>query len=1692
MEKSKTYKGHPQDPPAEMLKRMKTFLADEDPNRCLNFVEDRLPQIEGYIQYLADEHLIEENDKNAQRLFKDIKTMAEVQRDWLARADASPVETTCCDTPAMLNYSTRLQSLETVEEVQVKQEQVRLATQMRGNHSPVTVESSADQLEFLNDLLKDAQENREEMNAEGSLTYFETRAYDWALKQPSLIPYWMHRRGLPYSGQPRDKTPWNRIKTLEVSSQDSELPGYLKDREDKINRLLAQTRVRDLTEEENESLGELLYIHEPPHIKKVHDDATRAVINHAWSSAEDNEHLKAATDAFKKVFKIWIDKLAQNGVVLKSKRGGRAEIRPDPTLPPGIWHMNVSQPSEQAYVDLQCDENRINELIQTHDNLHDCCELRDLLIPYLPSVENMARDLREAFTRQLDVQNVSLAAYKNMAQADIDILYKGLVENLGEEDLRSYYKFVNKFEVFCGYLAMYRPHVELQYSRLGEMVNFRHPEQSVEDEKPVILYRLWDPDLNSATLPVDIGRPGPRFGELETRLNGLLYRDILSRSEEKELERLLQNVMPPLLRILAANYLLVKKRQPAERKAYEDAYFSWRDSLRVTGVKLRIPVPGHEDSRADYLCYRNRNDLPEDCGGSEDWAVKVQDLLRDIPEYDEVKMRGIKLEDEPFYALLDKLQYPALKRLDVAWRKVSGDNPEHQELREDLKDQWMRTFLAWIKGYGRENAAIHIRQGGAELDSPYPPNDPSVVYYHGPLHDGEPDTLLPSNARDAQKTTQKLLDRLALKLPLSIEEWQTLEKKICHYWQPGKSHIASQNLNQDNNEGAVTSYKAKFSLFIRACAVSTFILLRPWYGEKSELIAHDPTSYLSKDWNRAEGAAPHGFVSQGGNYKERLKQLWPYPRQFFDAISDMEQEIDKRLGEFREARTSTAADYSYFVVLLNSFLTPELRRLEGMIKRSKNAKEKSSLRSLFNEIFLTWVTRLEKQRLKSMIRIRDVDPVSYREPFPSSEEGVLFFERPFRKSEATPLAVVDLPTLPDEWLAVETTINKLLKRFHYRKEHPDEEDGRNVFTWEDDDELRRNLRAVMDHRLAEADTEFRSLEDRYRNGLLQGQELADYLTFAADWRQRYEEWVSAMPKSGIRLRKMTRDSPLRNSENIYDLYLNSPDELPPKFQSGPNSRIPQDVVENTLAINDYLATRDDWEVLSKDKALPYSRAQQNYNILLRTLWRPTRRAIIDKYSRNESISSPGKTGIVIPDKLQEFYRKVATKALLRQKFITWYNSIADRVRNANSILEVYERVRGETRLRERKAEAKPSQIQPRVLKSLVASSIKGWDIAWLEFVILSLRVFNGAVTPAELEHIKSSRKSESLNIHLIGDSEDRPAIAPVTDDANEGVIDLEIAKRNATIAEGAEEYRVTLKLLWRVFDDLNSKTSSHATFQRGYVDTLNNFDPIDELLLKHDLVEEVGLTLVPAPTGDELQEIETELNNMLYESGNRSLTQEQEAVLNYLLRPLLRGELDGLFRNLVKLYEKSQDDDEFISTGQSVALSQYSREFTHQFENWKSGIRGRGIILDRFYLGTDFDRVVSRHRRWKATESKSKKTYPTIVSTYFKNPLFVRAKKQYELLREYMSDPHSGADFSGLALPAMPQPLKITHDEWHKHNAEMKEQLVQPLKAFKADELLLTDLCYSFVDKYVTWFSNLPVSCLYLEPRCILTLKASQ
>ena len=224
-----TFKGHPQPPPNERLQEAKTYLADEYVNRNLGF-KDRLTQIEEYLKDLEDNQI--PRDEN---LFQDVRTMATVQREWMDHyMDGPPCDKDPCKPAYTPHLSRRLISKESGQKLREENESMGLATQMRENHAPFSIRRN-DHLDFLDKLTKDESKDPDTIDEEMNLLWVENRAYDWALREPSLIPVWLHPRlGLPDRGiKATDESPWYReegvlpSKTIKNRPVPQRLPHYL-------------------------------------------------------------------------------------------------------------------------------------------------------------------------------------------------------------------------------------------------------------------------------------------------------------------------------------------------------------------------------------------------------------------------------------------------------------------------------------------------------------------------------------------------------------------------------------------------------------------------------------------------------------------------------------------------------------------------------------------------------------------------------------------------------------------------------------------------------------------------------------------------------------------------------------------------------------------------------------------------------------------------------------------------------------------------------------------------------------------------------------------------------------------------------------------------------------------------------------------------------------------------------------------------------------------------------------------------------------------------------------------------------------------------------------------------------------------------------------------------------------------------
>lgn len=192
----------------ERLEQIKTFLADEDQNRCLDF-KDKLTQIQDYLTHV-EKHDIPRDWK----LFKDAKAMTEVQADWHDRMNKTDLgDPLCVAAPQIQPYSTRLMSSEVTLAIREMRELNGTLTQVREDRPPFTVQRTEDHEIFLRAIKADAKKNLTDLTEEEenrNLFKIEGRAYREAKDTPALIPLWTDPiRGLPNTGKSQSSDdPW--------------------------------------------------------------------------------------------------------------------------------------------------------------------------------------------------------------------------------------------------------------------------------------------------------------------------------------------------------------------------------------------------------------------------------------------------------------------------------------------------------------------------------------------------------------------------------------------------------------------------------------------------------------------------------------------------------------------------------------------------------------------------------------------------------------------------------------------------------------------------------------------------------------------------------------------------------------------------------------------------------------------------------------------------------------------------------------------------------------------------------------------------------------------------------------------------------------------------------------------------------------------------------------------------------------------------------------------------------------------------------------------------------------------------------------------------------------------------------------------------------------------------------------------
>jgi hypothetical protein len=639
--------------------------------------------------------------------------MATVQREWLSIMDAPPCDKDSCKPNENPPISNRLVSKNVRKKLQDEKEAMGLANQTREDHAPFTVERQ-DQDAFLLKLKTDQSENPETIEEATNLLWVENRAYSWALREPSLIPVWLHPRlGLSNKGiKASDDDPWYRKDVQDSGIRrrppPQKLPDYLQHAQDTINDLLQKFAKGIATEDQITQLEGFLIDFELQSLKQLRGHRERVLEYHPeWKDGIEVEQITELDDEIKTAHKKWLSSFAKDGIQFVVGRQPVTHI-----LEPGVFYVPEIQPSVEDLERLGRCEARANDLLQmTLEELEANDEARSELSSYLqPTFSPEMRRIVDQLAKLVAPADAAESIKKN--------------------------KLVAKF--YEAEFALLKPLlgsiIQLSYQRPGEIA---FPSQTH-------FYIPWSPDaedlsFDNVALPSGVEED---LRELGDRINSLLgdlevYPGNLTKTEINAFERELEKVMYPELRKLRDLYLEARaqrsgRKSDAEERdikfEYDTTCRAWVNSFLQAGVRIQKTQSFQAPERPGILYVRGHlTELDRDVGRYlEALANNINDELQ----------RNTKLQDNPeeqdLYRFLANLQYPRLKKMDEYRRQrlTNRLDPTEDDIRaeQEARKQWRKTYNAWVTSFQNTNVVVRLAN---TTDATL--GDPSVVYYRGAL-----------------------------------------------------------------------------------------------------------------------------------------------------------------------------------------------------------------------------------------------------------------------------------------------------------------------------------------------------------------------------------------------------------------------------------------------------------------------------------------------------------------------------------------------------------------------------------------------------------------------------------------------------------------------------------------------------------------------------------------------------------------------------------------------------------------------------------------------------------------------------------------------------------------------------------------------------------------------------------------------
>lgn len=723
------YLGHPQPPPDERLQAAFNFLADEDPDRCLDF-DSMIVEIEAYVKHLEDHKI-----PCSAQLLKDVQTMAATHRDWEQSRNEPPADTTCDESQRARRISPRLICVETAQRLRAERQALGTIAQARHDYAPFSVFREHDHGDFIHAMKEDAAVDPDELNSATGLVTAEARAYNWTLLDPIMIPYWMDpTNGIPKKGiSPADPTPWYRQPVPDPAGAHANrpvrvwVPAYLLATEARINVLLAHPST---TVEEYRELEDLLLFLEPPEVRQLHlemrayDDEELALTalfsgvpeessiprtTFLHPTASERKRRDQVAQDFRLAYGAWRDTFTEVYLVVRLPRQTAVEVPQ-----PGVFFVDHAILNSSHRNVLQ----RANKILQSAISGGLTGLSPDELAAFALFSQHSESKGVTAWRRA----QAALLRYAGVNSAnDLEGRYKKSWDDLCDGEM-------NGREAWFADLADLNP--EFRYLRPGEM----------EARQPNILYIPYEMNYvptRASPILIELGLSSSAR-EMELAINDELTKTRVSSTDgklkffyDRGILKFVE-VFYPLLRELAQACLrydfLVSV---GESLTPEDVrlrgilapimgqrYEAWRYGL---GQEVIVKMP-HPDQVPEHpgIIYC-RKDLAFSGDDRVDLTHRIQSLV------DLGYSRNLE-EQTRLESLLRTYQYPALQSAYTAWQVAERQGVDQKTIYR-LRETWQGMSDRWVRSM--EGSTITIKS----LPDPRvdPDNDPRVVYYRGPL-----------------------------------------------------------------------------------------------------------------------------------------------------------------------------------------------------------------------------------------------------------------------------------------------------------------------------------------------------------------------------------------------------------------------------------------------------------------------------------------------------------------------------------------------------------------------------------------------------------------------------------------------------------------------------------------------------------------------------------------------------------------------------------------------------------------------------------------------------------------------------------------------------------------------------------------------------------------------------------------------